>query len=90
MKSEEYITERWIPLVRAAELLGSTPLNVLMHVKRGLLSGVEREAGWLIDPNSLALLLGRRKVGEVLAVCRSGCTKIHGCERCGQAPEPVS
>jgi len=67
--------QNWVPLPEAAEVLGTTPLNVLMHVKRGLLAGVEQESGWLVDPESLANLLKRRQAGAVPSVCASGCAK---------------
>lgn len=67
--------QNWMPLDEAAELLGTTPLNVLMHVKRGLLAGVEQENGWLVDPMSLARLLEQRQAGAVPTVCASGCAK---------------
>ena len=71
----------WIPLAQAADVLGRTPLNVLLLVKRGLLSGVEREDAWLIDPDSLAALLCDRSAGEVPTGCQSACAGSHG--RCG-------
>lgn len=84
MKSEHRKSTEWLSLVSAAEQLGSTPLNVLMHIKRGLLAGREGAAGWLVDADSLATLLARRQNGAVPAVCRSGCSKQAGsCGSCG-------
>lgn len=84
MKSALCDRYTWLPLVSAAEQLGSTPLNVLMHIKRGLLVGREGAAGWLVDADSLDVLLARRQRGAVPAVCRSGCGKQAGtCGSCG-------
>lgn len=83
MNSAIHSAERWLPLVRAAELLGGTPLNVLMHVRRGLLVGVEEDGGWLVEPGSLAALLQKRHDEGVPAVCISGCgKKPGGCGNC--------
>ena len=73
----------WLRLTRAAEVLGSTPMNVLMQIKRGHLIGGEDEDGWLVDPESLAALLRQRDAGELPAVYKSGCSKDHGCQSCG-------
>lgn len=84
MKSETCESNTWLPLVSAAEQLGSTPLNVLMHIKRGLLVGREGAAGWLVDADSLGALLARRQAGAAPTVCRSGCGKpARSCGNCG-------
>lgn len=84
MNIENNHGENWLPLARAAEILGSTPLNVLMHVKRGLLVGVERDGSWLIDPSALAALADRQKRLDVPTVCAKACSaKIGGCGSCG-------
>lgn len=73
----------WVPLAQAAEILTSTPLNVLMYVKRGILTGKEEEGGWLIDSATLATLVDMRRNGVVPAVCKSGCAqKTGGCGSC--------
>ena len=76
-------TTRWIPIAQAAAILGSTPLNVLMHVKRGLLAGEEVDGGWLIDPETVAVLRSRRSDGELPSVCHSTCNrKSSRCASC--------
>lgn len=73
----------WITAAQAAEHLNTTVLNVLMHIKRGLLAGEEREDGWRVDPASLRCLLEKRRDGEVPVVCRSNCgKKTGGCGSC--------
>ena len=76
-------TSSWMTLAQAAECLNTTALNVLMHIKRGLLAAEEREDGWRVDPTSLDALLEKRRDGEAPAVCASGCGKTHGCQSCG-------
>ncbi|MDH3998208.1 MAG: hypothetical protein OET90_05160 [Desulfuromonadales bacterium] len=62
-----------------AETLNTTPLNVLMHVKRGMLDGAEEEGGWMINKASLDALLAKTGGGKAADVCASGCAKKHGC-----------
>jgi hypothetical protein len=73
--------EQWMSLDQAAAVLGRTPLNVLLLIKRGRLAGVEREEAWLIDPASLAALLCDRAAGDMPTGCHSACARSHG--RCG-------
>ena len=84
MNSDGHEVAGWLPVAEAAQLLGTTALNVLMHVKRGLLVGVEHEGCWLVDPESLAELFRKRDAGEELpAVCQSNCSKkAAGCGSC--------
>ncbi len=70
--------EEMLPIVEAATLLETTPLNVLMHVKRGLLKGVEEAGGWLIERASLDALLASSG-GKSDQVCASGCAAKHAC-----------
>lgn len=70
---------KWIPLEEAARALNSTPLNILMHVKRGLLQGGEVEGLWMIDSQSLAALLQVSGDGQASGVCASGCSKKTAC-----------
>lgn len=81
---EEQDTLRFIPLSTAAEQLQTTPLHLLMHVKRGVLVGRETPDGWQVDADSLAVLVLRRADGEGVSVCASTCGKAGGCSSCGQ------
>lgn len=83
MNNDSHVVENWMPIAEAAPLLGTTPLNVLMHIKRGFLLGEERDGEWLVDAASLVALVRKRSAGEVPAVCQSGCSKAHGCQSCG-------
>ena len=83
MITSHHDTEQWLPMTQAAKKLGTTQLNVLMHIKRGLLVGVEREDVWWVDPDSLAVLLRKRTEGTLPAVCSGGCAqKAGGCGSC--------
>ena len=83
MKSDGHDVSGWTPVAEVAQLLGTTPINVLMHIKRGLLVGREQEGGWLVDPESLTALLQQRDAGALPDLCQSGCSKNHGCQSCG-------
>ena len=73
------MSKQSLTISEAAKILQTTPLNVLMHIKRGLLLGTEEDDGWMIDKISLDALLA--KTGGVKAdeVCSSGCAKKHAC-----------
>lgn len=74
--------ENYLPLAEAATKMRTTPLNVLMHIKRGLLQGVEEDGNWLVETASLAALLARTGGGKADGVCAGGCAKRHGCGGC--------
>ncbi len=48
-----------LPIETIAEKLNTTPLNVLMHIKRGMLEGHEKDGAWLVECASLAALAPR-------------------------------
>jgi len=77
------MNENMIPIEEAARRLQTTPLNILMHLKRGLLKGVEEDDHWQIDAQSLAELQDKTGGGKATDVCASGCNKKHGCSSCG-------
>lgn len=68
-----------MPLAAVAEQMNTTPLNVLMHIKRGLLQGVEEDGIWMVDARSLAALLAKTGGNKVEDICANGCTKHHAC-----------
>ena len=83
MTSDGSKADNWIPTAQAAKKLGTTPLHVLMHIKRGLLFGVENDGVWLVESASLEALIRKRKAGNIAVVCQSGCTKhAGGCGSC--------
>lgn len=65
-----------------AQALGTTPVNVLLFIKRGLLVGKESESGWVVAPESFAAFRAS-DAGQVgRATCRSACSKAGGCGSC--------
>ncbi|MDY6848388.1 MAG: hypothetical protein AB7F20_01990 [Geoalkalibacter sp.] len=76
------MSETIIPLNEAADRMQSTPVNVLMHIKRGLLRGQEINGSWFVDVSSLdKYLLLRPEDGVKSEVCQSRCD--HKCSSCG-------
>lgn len=74
----EDLKER-LPISIVAEKMNTTPLNVLMHIKRNLLQGVEEDGVWMIDCQSLEVLLAKTGGSKAKDVCASGCSKKHSC-----------
>lgn len=68
-----------IPIDEAAKTLQTTPLNVLMHIKRGLLAGAEENGVWMIDGLSLAALMEKTGGSKDVGVCAGGCAKQQTC-----------
>ena len=69
-------------VTEVAEALGTTPVNVLLFIKRGLLEGREGEDGWVVAPESFAAFRAS-EAGQVgRATCRSACGKAGGCGSC--------
>jgi hypothetical protein len=68
-----------LPLADVAALMNTTPLNVLMHIKRGLLQGIEEHGDWLVERDSLDALLQRTGGSRAENVCAAGCAGKHGC-----------
>jgi len=73
------MSEQMMPLSDAAKVMQTTPLNVLMHIKRGLLKGVEEKGQWFVNPESLEALLARTGGSKADNVCSSGCDKKTAC-----------
>jgi hypothetical protein len=71
---------KMITLAAAAGRLQSTPLNVLMHIKRGLLAGEEVEGCWWVESASFERLLQNRGTEPKVNLCQSNCT--HNCPSC--------
>lgn len=71
-----------IPLDEVAQALETTPLNVLMHIKRGLLEGFEDDNGWSVSGESLMLLLARNGSRKSELICKTSCGGASGCSGC--------
>jgi hypothetical protein len=70
-----------VSLNEAASRLQSTPLNVLMHIKRKLLSAEEIDGNWFVDSASLEGFLSSRQDAPKENLCQSSCA--HKCPSCG-------
>jgi len=73
------MSEQMMLLSDAAKVMQTTPLNVLMHIKRGLLKGVEEKGQWLVNHKSLEALLAKTGGSKADNVCSSGCDKENAC-----------
>jgi hypothetical protein len=65
-----------------AKTLGTTPLNVLLFVKRGHLKGKEVDGRWFVDPESFAEFLQTPAARDGSAPCRSACSRSSQCGSC--------
>jgi hypothetical protein len=71
---------QWLSLEEAAQVMTTTTMNVMMHIKRGLLSARESEEGWQIDSASLLGYLDQAGDAARGALCHKSCAK--GCANC--------
>lgn len=62
-----------------AKALNTTPLNILMHVKRGMLAGGEEDGRWLIEKTSLDAFVAKTGGSKAGDVCARGCARKHAC-----------
>jgi len=69
----------FISLEETAKILQTTPLNILMHIKRGLLKGTEDDGQWLIERASIDALMEKTGGRKADHVCTSGCARQHAC-----------
>jgi hypothetical protein len=69
----------WLSIAAVAERMNTTPLNVLMHIKRGLLRGIEEDNAWTVEARSLDALLAKTGGHRNGDVCAGGCAKHHKC-----------
>ena len=74
-----------IPVADVAMQMKTTPLNVMMHIKRGLLAGEEIEGAWFVPADSLASYLEQAGGAAHGSLCHSSCQ--HGCQSCGSGAE---
>lgn len=61
----------------------TTPINVMMHIKRGLLAGEEIDGAWYVAADSLASYLNDANRGHNGSVCKAkshcgGCSSSCG------------
>ena len=73
------MSEQMLPIAEAAQILQTTPLNILMHIKRGLLKGTEEDGQWQVEKASLDALAAKTGGKQADDVCTSGCARKHAC-----------
>ncbi|NIW45309.1 MAG: hypothetical protein GWN30_11305 [Gammaproteobacteria bacterium] len=71
--------ESKINISQVAKILNTTQLNILMHIKRGLLKGSEENGGWMIEKASLDNFMEKNGESKAADVCASGCAQKHAC-----------
>jgi len=73
-----------LSIAEVATAMKTTSLNVMMHIKRGLLVGEEIDGVWYIPADSLASYLSQPERGSNVSVCKakshcgSGCSSSCG------------
>lgn len=73
---------QWMTIDAAAEAMNSTPLNVLMHVKRGLIHGVEHDNQWLVDRQDVETIVAKSGGRKMDTVFSGHCRKHKQCSGC--------
>lgn len=70
-------------LERAAQILGTTPMSVLMHLKHRLIEGLEVNGQWYVQQHSLEDYLAKKNAQPDNAA--SSLCKAHHCRHssCG-------
>lgn len=74
--------EKSIELVTAesaAEQLSTTPLNILMHIKRGVLKGQECDGAWFVLSDSLERFVEENGGKKGSTVCQKKCSCTSSC-----------
>jgi len=81
--SEKENGRELVPAEEAARVLETTPLSVLMRLKRKLLEGREVEGRWFVVRESLERLQEEGPSKDAGPLCRSHCAAKGGCSSCG-------
>ena len=73
-----------LTIIEVAAAMKTTPINVMMHIKRGLLVGEEVDGSWFVPADSLASYLSDPERGGAGSVCKSKSHCGSGCSsNCG-------
>jgi hypothetical protein len=70
-----------IPIAEAASHMGTTEMNILIHIRRGLLAGEECDGNWFIDADSLAKLMNKSGCDKTDVIVKNSCAGCSG--NCG-------
>ncbi|PLX78622.1 MAG: hypothetical protein C0615_03495 [Desulfuromonas sp.] len=68
-----------LPLSKAAQLLKTTEINVLMHVRKGLLEQVEKDGIWAITIKSFEEFVSKNGIKKSEGICTSSCPHAASC-----------
>ncbi len=71
-----------ISVADVAKALNTTPVNVLLLLKRGLLSGQEVDGVWYVGKESFAAFREKPIADQGPAPCRSACSRASQCGSC--------
>lgn len=71
-----------LSVAEVATSMKTTPMNVMMHIKRGLLAGEEIDGVWYVPADSLARYLNNPDRSSNGSVCKS---KSHCGQGCGSS-----
>jgi len=71
-----------LTVAEVATSMNTTPINVMMHIKRGLLAGEEIDGAWYVPADSLATYLSDSNRGHNGSVCKA---KSHRCGGCSSS-----
>lgn len=73
-----------LTVAEVATTMKTTPMSVMMHIKRGLLVGEEIEGAWYVPANSLASYLSEAGGAAHGSICNSKSHCGQGCSSsCG-------
>lgn len=73
-----------LSLSKTAQLLKTTKVNVLMHIRKGLLDQVEKDGLWYVTIDSFETFVSGNGIRKADNVCASGCGKHASCgSSCG-------
>ena len=73
-----------LTLSKKAQLLKTTQVNVLMHIRKGLLDQVEEDGLWYVTIDSFESFVSQNGIRKSDNVCASGCGRHAGCSSsCG-------
>ncbi len=73
-----------LSVAEVATSMKTTPINVMMHIKRGLLAGEEIDGAWYVPADSLASYLSDPARGNTGSVCKAKSHCGGGCSSsCG-------
>lgn len=79
-------TKEWVAVKIAANELGTTPVNLLMHIKNGKIEAEETLDGWRVSVESLNAFKANLEGMEGRHICQSGCK---GCGAHSNGPQKV-